>query len=142
MCFSGGGLDHKINIIRPTYRRYDGTITFIQRGVNVCPSVRLFVCPSVRMLVRETHQKDFCIFSLYLCKRNSLEGLVHFFTLSDVTETHQMDLYIFSLYLCKRNSLEGLVHFFTLSYVTETHQKRLVHFFRFERKNYFFIFLL
>ena len=33
--------------IRPTYRRYDGTITFILRGVNVFPSVR--------MHLRETH---------------------------------------------------------------------------------------
>ena len=40
---------------------------------------------------------------LHACKRNSLDGLVHFFTLSHVTETHYMNLYIFSLfmYLCK-----------------------------------------
>ena len=57
-----------VYLIRPTYRRYDGTITFIQRGVNVCQYVPLSGCPSVRMLVRETHQKNLCIFSLYLCK--------------------------------------------------------------------------
>ena len=36
--------DNVLHIIRPTYRRYDGTITFIQRGVNVCTSVRLSAC--------------------------------------------------------------------------------------------------
>ena len=45
--------------------------------MSVCPAVWMSVCP-------------------HACKRNSLEGLVHFFTLSDVTETHYMDLYIFS----------------------------------------------
>ena len=93
---------------------------------------------------------------LHLCNRNSLAGLVHFFRFGIffstfmqqkliswictffqirkkkkicsyiyVTETHQMDLCIFSLYLCKRNSLEGLVNFF-----------------RFEKKNHFFIFFV
>ena len=56
--------------------------------LSVCPYVPLSGCLSVRMLVRETHQKDLCIFSLYFCKRKSSEGLVHFFTLSYVTETH------------------------------------------------------
>ena len=57
-CFLCSG----ILFIRPTYRRYDGTITFIQRGVNVCLYVPLSGCP-------------------HACKRNSLEGLVHFFAI-------------------------------------------------------------
>ena len=79
VCIDSADITWLLIINRPTYRRYDGTIMFVQSGVDVCPDVResLFTLSCVT----ETHQLFLNIFSLlmYLCKRNSLTRTVYFF---------------------------------------------------------------
>merc|ERR1712105_582259 len=87
-------------------------------------------------------RKDLCIFSdlkkkinfsFSYCKKNLLEKTCAFF---------RFKRKLFSY--CKRNSLEKTCAFFQIlkkkfdfPIVRETHKKRLVHFFRFEKKNIF-----
>ena len=92
---------------------YDGTMTFICWGVNVCPSV--FKKNSLAELVFffkfERIKFTFLYFLIVstLCNRNSLAALVHFFKIAFFLPFLNFPI---SLTVCRRNSLAGLVYFF------------------------------